>query len=51
MKEINIIFGIICMHLAGFLFGAWFLNHIDGLTFCFTFATALFCGFGSFRRA
>jgi len=43
MKRINLIVAALSMLLAGFLLGAWFLNHISGLVFGFTFATCLFC--------
>lgn len=51
MKRINLIVAALSMLLAGFLLGAYFVNHIDGLTFTFTFATALFCGFLSISEA
>jgi hypothetical protein len=51
MKTINILVCILCNLLGGFLLGAYFLNHIDGLTFFFTFGTALFCAVSSLTRA
>ena len=51
MKRINLIVAALSMLLAGFLLGAWLINHIDGLTFFFTFGTALFCGFWAILEA
>ena len=44
MKPFNLFLSAVCLLLAGFVLGAWYLGQLDNLEFTFAFGTALFGG-------